>query len=260
MFSRWLWHARLAGVVCLALGSIAAYPSEASFAPGGNVRAHVIEGLGRGTVPLDAGWQFQTGDNLAWASPSFDDSGWKTLRGDATWGTQGFPSYQGFAWYRYHLTIKPVAGASHDRALLIPQIDDAYELYWNGVPVGKNGALPPHPNWFTSQPPQTFGLGPIREGVLAIRVWKAPLASNDPDSLGGFEDAPLLGEPEAIAARLNQTMFLWLRSHQIDFALNGLYSLLGLLSLLAWWRDRKQWMLLCMAGYTLSQVLTLLTG
>ena len=117
MLSRWLWHARLAGVVCLALGSIAAYPSEASSAPGGNVRAHVIEGLGKDAVLLDEGWQFQTGDNTAWASPGYDDAGWKTLRGDATWGTQGYPAYEGFAWYRYHLSIKPVAEGPKDLAL-----------------------------------------------------------------------------------------------------------------------------------------------
>ena len=54
--------------------------------------------------------------------------------------------------------------------------------------------------------------------------------------------------------------FQWLRSHQIEFALNGLYALVGALSLLAWWRDRKQWLLLCMAGYTLTQVFALIIG
>ncbi len=260
MLLRWLWRAGFSGIVCLAVSSIAAYPSEAAPAQDSSARVHVIEGLGKDVVPLDAGWQFQTGDNLAWASPSFDDSGWKTLRGDATWGTQGYPSHTGFAWYRYHFSIKPAEGGPREWALLIPQIDDAYELYWNGVQVGRNGSLPPNPNWYTSQPPQTYGLGPTGEGVLAIRVWKAPLTSNDPDSLGGLEGPALLGGSAAIAAQYDQWRFQWLRSHQVDFALNGLYSLVGLLSLLAWLRDRKQWLLLCMAGYTLSQVFALIVG
>ncbi len=30
-------------------------------------------------------WQFNTGDDLAWAQPGYDDSGWEQLRGDDTW-------------------------------------------------------------------------------------------------------------------------------------------------------------------------------
>jgi Stage II sporulation protein E (SpoIIE) len=258
MLSRWLRLAWLIPTVCVALSPVVSQSSEAP--PKTAVPVNVIEGLGKDAVPLDQGWKFQTGDNPAWASPDFDDSGWKQLRGDTTWGSQGYPGYIGSAWYRYHLSIKPVEEAPKDRALLIPQIDDAYELYWNGVLVGKNGKLPPRPTWFTSQPPQTYGLGPIQNGVLAIRVWKAPLASNDPDSLGGLEVAPLLGGPEAIAARFDQAGFQWLRSHQLDFCLNLLYALVGLVSLLAWLRDREQWLLLCMAGYTLMQVFALIIG
>ena len=80
-----------------------------------------------------------------------------------------------------------------DFALLIPSIDDAYELYWNGVKVGHLGTLPPHPVLYEGVPAQTYGLGPIRSGVLAVRVWKFALASNDPDNLGGFEGMPLIG-------------------------------------------------------------------
>ncbi len=259
MLSCWLRLASFATAVCLVSGATLSQATETP-APRTSVPVHIIEGLGKDAVELDSGWQFQTGDNLAWASPSFDDSGWKTLRGDATWGTQGYPAYEGYGWYRYHLSIKPVEGAPKDRALLIPQIDDVYEIYWNGDLVGKNGSFPPKPSWYISQPPQTYGLGPIQNGVLAIRVWKAPLSSNDPDSGGGFEGTPVLGGPEAIAARFDQAMFSWLRSHQVEFSLNGLYAMVGLLSLLAWFRDRKQWLLLCMAGYTLMQVSATIVG
>ena len=143
---------------------------------------------------------------------------------------------------------------------MIPGIDDAYELYWNGTLVGSNGKLPPHPVWYTSQPAQSYGLGHIQSGVLALRVWKAPLASNDPDSLGGFEGLPLLGGPDAIAARKAQIDYHWLRSNQLYFGLNSIYALVALLSILAWFRDRSQWLLLCMAGYTLMQVVGMVLG
>src|SRR5208337_4616670 len=106
----------------------------------------------------------------------------------------------------------------------------------------------------------TYGLGNIQSGVLAVRVWKAPLASNDPDSLGGFEGLPLLGGPNAIAAHKAEIDYKWLRSNQFYFGLNSLYALVALLSLLAWLRDRSQWLLLCMAGYTLMQVAGMVLG
>lgn len=221
---------------------------------------HPIQGLGKDAVELASGWEFHIGDNPSWASPEFDDSQWRQIGADNTWGAQGFPSYTGYAWYRYHVAIDPVAGAPKDLALLIPLIDDCYEVYWNGLLVGRNGRLPPHPVWYVSQPPQTYGLGPVRNGVLAIRVWKSPLSSTDPDTVGGFEGTPVLGGPEAIAARKAQIDFSWLRSQQLAFSLNLLYLLVAVLSLLAWLRDRKQWLVLCMGGYTLAQSLGVFLG
>ena len=117
------------------------------------------------------------------------------------------------------------------------------------MPVGHNGDFPPHPLWYASQPPQTFGIGHIESGVLAVRVWKAPLASNDPAEIGGFEAAPVLGSPKGIDAWKAAADFQWLRSHQFEFGLDSLYALAALLSFLAWLRDRKQMLLFWMAGY-----------
>lgn len=238
-------------------------PSPAQNAPlqSNTTPLHAIEGLGKDTAPLNQGWAFHLGDDPGWASPDFDDSGWQLISADNTWGSQGFPSYTGFAWYRYHLTITPVAGGPTDLALLIPGIDDTYELYWNGTLVARNGKLPPDPLWYPFQPARTYGLGPIQSGVLAVRVWKAPLASNDPSSLGGFEGVPLIGSPAAIAAHKAQLDYHWLRGQQFAFGLNSLYALVAVLSFLAWFRDRKQWLLLCMGTYTLMQIAaTFLSG
>jgi hypothetical protein len=221
---------------------------------------HLIEGLGNGAVPLDGLWQFHPGDEMDWASPTFDDSHWMQLTTDKPWGAQGYESKAGFAWYRCHITITPVHGAPPNMALLIPSVDDAYELYWNGTLVGRNGKLPPSPSWYLAQPPQTFGLGPVRSGVLAVRVWKAPLASADSGEIGGFEAVPTLGSPEAIAAIKDTIDYQWLRSHQIEFGLDSLYALVAILSLLAWMRDRNQWLLFWMAGYTIIPIVRLFLG
>ena len=260
MLLRWSRFPSLFLVTFFALIPSWSRASETSASPAQATQRHLIEGLGKDAVALDNGWQFHTGDDRGWSSPTFDDSQWKRVTADGSWGTQGFPSYTGFAWYRYHLSIAPTAGSPKELALLIPGIDDTYEIYWNGTLVGSNGKVPPHPEWYTSQPSQTYGLGQVQNGVLAVRVWKAPLTSNDPDSLGGFEGVPLLGGPDAIAARKAKIDYKWLRSQQFTFGLDSLYALVGLLSILAWLRDRKQWLLICMAGYTLMQVVALFLG
>ncbi|HLY42226.1 MAG TPA: SpoIIE family protein phosphatase [Terracidiphilus sp.] len=221
-----------------------------------------IDQVGKGTAALDGPWQFHVGDNAAWALPqSGDDAsnvGWEQISADKTWGAQGHPSYTGFAWYRKHLHIEPAQGAEPNLAMLIRHIDDAYEIYWNGVLVGHHGTMPPHPSYPYSPPAQTFGLGPARDGVLAIRVWKAPLTSFDSDQLGGFTSPPILGSPAAIAAEKAELDYAWLRSRQYYFGLQSLYALVMMLSLLAWMRDRKKRVLFWMAVFSGAPVLALI--
>jgi hypothetical protein len=249
---------RLQILVLLAAAIALSQPQQARGFAGDAAYNHLIQGLGNGEVALDGPWQFHPGDEAVWASPSFDDSHWEQLTVDKPWGAQGYASASGFGWYRCHITITPVPGAPPDLALLIPAVDDVYELYWNGVFVGHNGNFPPHPLWYVSQPPQTFGLGRVASGVLAVRVWKAPLASNDPAAIGGFEAMPALGSPLGIAALKAAIDYQWLRSHQFEFGLDSLYVLVALLSLLAWLRDRKQWLLFWMGGYTLIPLVRVL--
>jgi hypothetical protein len=218
-----------------------------------------IEGLGNGDAPLNGPWQFHLGDNPAWAQPETGDAGgnvgWEQISADATWGSQGHPAYTGFAWYRKHIHLMLAPGAPPDVAMLIRRIDDVYEIYWNGVLVGRNGKMPPDSTYYGGQPPQTFGLGPVRDGVLAIRVWKAPLISFDSDKLGGMYFAPVVGSPAAIAAHKAELDFAWLRSRQYTFALQSLYALVMVLSLLAWARDRKQPLLFWMAVFAFAHTM-----
>jgi len=224
------------------------------------VRPLLIEGLGKGTIPLDGPWQFHLGDDPAWAAPGFDDSQWEQLTADQGWGAQGHDSYTGFAWYRIHFAFPPSSASNPGIALLFDYVDDACEVYWNGALVGHNGKLPPHPSWPSNYASPTFGLGPARDGVLALRVWKAPLWSSDLGTGGGFEAAPELGASAAVEARKAAWDYLWLRRNQFSFGLNSLYALVCLLSLLAWLRDRGQGLLFWMAGFCLSPPLTLLLG
>jgi len=240
-------------------GAQASLP-PASVLPNNPVPTLVLTGLGKGTVPLDGLWQFHLGDDPAWATQNFDDSNWEQLTADQGWGAQGHDSYQGYAWYRRHIRVVTESGATPEFALLVPKVEDAYDLYWNGVLVGTYGRMPPHPVWYYHPPPHTFGLGPMRDGVLAIRVWKAPLSSFDAGTLGGFEEVPILGSPRDIGASKAVSDYAWMRSHQLAFAVLFLYVLVVVLGFVGWLRDRSQWVLFWMAAYCFSPIFTTLLG
>jgi hypothetical protein len=255
---RTLLAVALAAILFLPLSSPGAAVSSSPAAP------LTIDGLGKGAAPLDGPWQFHLGDNSAWAAAGVDDAtghnGWEQLTAATPWGTQGHASYTGYAWYRRQLNITLAPGASPDIALLIPQIDDVYEIYWNGVPVGHLGKFPPRMDALFV-PPQIYNLGPARSGVLAVRVFRLPAMSTDDGTAGGFEGLPLVGSPEAIAAGKEANRYHWLGDRQFLFGLTLLYGLASLLSFTAWLRDRKQWLLFWLAVYTLMPILEqVLTG
>ena len=241
------------GLVLLVLGAAVCAGAE-SRAP----VPLVVAGLGVGAVPLDGAWEFHTGDRMAWAAPGFDDSGWERLSSSRPWGQQGHARYSGFAWYRKRLDLR-AAGGQADFEVLFPEVDQAYEIYWNGALVGRCGSPPPHPVWYFQQEPQVFALAGGGAGVLAVRVWSAPpLSDEDPGLRGGFVATPQVGTRAAIADAKAALDYAWLRSHQFVFTESLVYGLVALLSFLAWLRNREQWILLWMTGFTLSPVLTLL--
>jgi len=210
-----------------------------------------------GLTTLDGPWQFHLGDDAAWAATGFDDSGWEQLAVNKPWGAQGHESVDGFAWYRRHVQLKPGQQAPDQLAVLIPAVEDAYEIYWNGHLVGANGALPPHPVWFFDLRPHTWGLGPAQSGVLAVRTWKAPYGSYDNGRQGGFHAPPVLGSPKAIGNAMSAADYRWLRGRQVTFALESLYGLVAVLGFMFWLRDRSQWLAFWMACFAAARPLAL---
>ena len=252
----------LAGVLFVALAAVtvkAAAPANLSVTKQGPVLN--LDALGRGSAPLDGPWQFHIGDNPAWSSPAITDTtgtdGWEQLRPEKPWGAQGHRSYIGFAWYRKHLSLSPATGASPEFYLLFRRVDDVYEVYWNGQLVGHYGSFPPNPSYQFAPIPQIVHLGSVRDGVLAVRVWKAPLNSFDTGLQGGFYAAPTVGSLDAVTAEKTALDYTWLRGRQYYFALQSLYALGMLLSLLTWLRNRSQRVLLAMTAFGGSPVLAM---
>ena len=257
---------RIAAIAILAVAPHWAHAAQAS-AKSTAAAPLVIEGLGKGTFTLSGPWQFHPGDDSAWASPTFDSSGWEQLSADQPWGMQGHAHLTGFAWYRCSIALdfalNRAPGVTQEFSLLVPSIHDPYEIYWNGSLIGRNGRLPPHPVWYISQPMQTFELGPVnlgqvQHGVLAVRVWKAPLLSDDSGELGGFDAAPWIGDPDAIANAKAACEFEWLRSRQLHFGANLLCAVIAFLSFLLWLRTPGRWVLFWMTGFAIAQPAILL--
>jgi hypothetical protein len=203
---------------------------------------------GKGFIEVGGNWHFHTGDDLAWAEPGYDDSAWEQLRGDKTWGAQTHPSYVGLAWYRKRIEITPANGPV---ALLIRPVDDAYEVYWDGKKIGSDGQLPPHAHWSATPHGVVFPL-PGTSGVLAVRVWKATLASTDPTTLGGFERAPLLGNADYLTL-LSKSVRMSAQRRALPALISSSFMMAtGLLSLLVFLRERKKWLYLWLAIYLVA--------
>ena len=246
-------------LVMIGLAASAAFAAKAPAASAAAGWTLALDGLGKGTAPLDGAWQFHPGDDPAWADPKLDDSHWEKLTADKPWGQQGHESYAGYAWYRRSISITPAPGVPAEVQILIPAIDDIYEVYWNGRKIGQLGTMPPHLYWLVVAP-QVYSLGAARSGVLAIRVYKTPLPSNDPGTFGGFEGVPLAGSPDGISTALHSMGYDWLRQLQFRFGLTALYALVSLLSFIVWLRDRSQWLLFWMAVFAITPLLDLLLG
>jgi hypothetical protein len=234
-------------------------PAQNGAAP--SVAPLVIQAVGRGLVPIDGTWQFHTGDDPAWAQPGLNDSAWETIRADAPWGAQSHPSYEGFGWYRRHIDIHPTSGETGQYRLLIPHAEDAYEVYWNGKLIGSYGNLPPHPLWYYSEYPRSFPLIGSAVGVIAIRVWKAPLDIFSFAESGGMYEPPLVGDPDTIDLREAAMRWEDMQSELFDYSLILLRLFIGVLCVVLWSRNRSEQLFIWVGAFTaLPVALRVLNG
>ncbi len=167
--------------------------------------------------------RFHTGDDpdgrLGWAAPDFDDSSWKLLRSDEPWNSQGYPTYTGFAWYRFRVIVPPTP---KPMALFIPEIGTSYQVFADGRLIGQKGGLPPH-----QEIQHSFGIaderllllpagltsrgGPV---TIAIRVWDWPGWSSALGG-GGPWQRMFIGDAELLSDRKDADVYAQVRS---DFA------------------------------------------
>jgi len=133
----------------------------------------------REALSLAGRCRFEIGDNMAYADPKFDDSKWEPIIVPGAWERQGFPGYDGHAWYRIHFQT-PERASDSQLYVQLGSIDDVEETYLNGRLIGYQGGFPPE--YFTAYNvhrrylmPKEF-LNPAGDNVLAVRVYDDELA------------------------------------------------------------------------------------
>lgn len=96
----------------------------------------------RKIVTLTGSWKFSIGDDIRWASPTYDDSGWDQINVPEKWEDQGYNEYNGYAWYRKTFKMGEIP-SNVTIYLVLGRIDDADVVYLNGKALGKSGKFPP---------------------------------------------------------------------------------------------------------------------
>ena len=133
----------------------------------------------KSVLDLRGKWKFQLGDETEWAGKSFNDSEWEEIFVPSSWEDDGFPGYDGYAWYRKHFKL-PSGAEKKTLYLHLGCIDDVSEVYFNGILVGISGCFPP--DFMTAYntevilriPPKSINYE--GENVIAVRVYDTQLA------------------------------------------------------------------------------------
>ena len=119
-------------------------------------------------------WKFKLGDNELWADPKYDDGKWDEIFVPANWEDEGYPGYDGYAWYRKHFTVSSDI-KDKPAYIHIGYVDDVSEVYLNGHFVCFTGSLPP--NYITAYNVEEKFPIPMEyinfsgDNLLAVRVY-----------------------------------------------------------------------------------------
>ena len=151
---------------------------------------------------LDGLWRFHTGDDPAWASPDFNDSNWPLIRSGESWTRQGYPAFNGYAWYRFKVEV-PGNGQPVD--LLLIGILDGYKVYADGKLIGNAGSDVATRDPVFAGPPAIFPLPASDKGPhsiqIALRVWTyLPIVYWT--GAGAREKGNEAGDPALLAAHM----------------------------------------------------------
>lgn len=96
------------------------------------------------TLDFAPTWKFKTdpsntGVKERWFSLRFKDDGWGTIQAGKPWEDQGYPGYDGVAWYR-QVVVPPVNVPLGPLYIIFGGVDDEYDLFVNDSLVAHHGS------------------------------------------------------------------------------------------------------------------------
>jgi len=144
-----------------------------------------------GPIAITAPWRFHTGDNPAWASPSFNDSQWALHPIGKSWADQGLPDYSGYVWLRLRVKLP---STDEPLALLVYPLADAEEVYADGKLIGTIGQMRPPLTKLANETVEVLPLPAATNGrmvEIAIRAWTSAIYA--PYYGWGASQPPVLG-------------------------------------------------------------------
>ena len=138
------------------------------------------------------GWRFTADDDMKFARPDYDISGWGKINTGQTWESQGFEELDGFAWYRVNVfipsSLKNNSSLKDSVKIFLGKIDDYDQSFLNGELFGVNGRnsntgqaidnsfmkeepIPWNKNRFYTLPADDPRIMWDKENVIAVRVY-----------------------------------------------------------------------------------------
>jgi alpha-glucosidase (family GH31 glycosyl hydrolase) len=194
----------------------------------------VLQALGRPLPPkpsfdldLSTQWKFATdpqdqGLNQQWFAAGYDDHGWKPIRTDQSWQKQGYPDYQGAAWYRTSVSLPAKLPAA--LYLYFGEVGQTYRLFVNGKEVEHT-----HVPW-----PQRLTYADITPYVRAGQRNELALRVMPGEQGGGIFRGPVairnVKPPERIYFDLSD-------KQQADIFMRDLHGPLMQAGVSTWWVD-----------------------
>jgi hypothetical protein len=92
-------------------------------------------------VNLSGKWLFSIGNHREWSREKCDESHFEPILVPATWESQGYGEYDGYAWYRKTFFMDKDL-RDEKLILALGKIDDCDEVYFNGIKIGSTGHFP----------------------------------------------------------------------------------------------------------------------
>ena len=182
--------------------------------------------------------RYRHGDEPAWAEKDCDDSHWEER------GVWNLPARSGVEWVRFRVRMGAGAHRPLPAGIMISTVR-AYELFWDGVPLGHSGV--PGNSAAAERPGQldeTFAIPPNLRGpgehVVALRTSSHRCGFPAPNS--GFRF--VLDAPTALQGKVLQEAFL-------PTLAAGALFMIGLASLIMWMLAARRVTLLLLCGVCL---------